>query len=167
MKKVKCEQCTELLSAGNMDKSSVIIDSADTRQEFLAQISRGGLLKPSDVVYITCMHAFVLYNTIKMNSESFSLLLTSPNPRSVFTTYFSNLIEESNCVTSIMTTACRGGHKFQIYVRKLTDILFNLMAKNYVSELNSSIHANKKGLLLQVTVKHPKIKQARNEKSKN
>ena len=34
MKKVKCEQCTELLSAGNMDKSSVVIDSADIRQEF-------------------------------------------------------------------------------------------------------------------------------------
>ena len=76
--------------------SSLVIDSADIRQEFMAQISIG-LLKPSGVVYIICIHTFALYNAIKNNSESFSLLLKSSN---VFTTYFSNLIEESNCLTS-------------------------------------------------------------------
>ena len=144
IKKIKCEKCTELLSGGKMEEHSVAFELADMRQEFMAQISRGGLLKPSDVVYITCIHAFALYNAIKNNSESFSLLMKFSNPRNVFTTYFLNLIEESNCLDPIMTTACKSEHKFQIYVQKVSDILFNLMAKNHVSELNSSIHVNKK-----------------------
>ena len=144
IKKIKCEKCTELLSGGKMEEHSVAFELADMRQEFMAQISRGGLLKPSDVVYITCIHAFALYNAIKNNSESFSLLMKFSNPRNVFTTYFLNLIEESNCLDPIMTTACKSEHKFQIYVQKVPDILFNLMAKNHVSELNSSIHVNKK-----------------------
>ena len=88
----------------------------DVRQEYIAQVSRGGLLKPSDVVYI--LHAYILLPCI--------------SARDVFTTYFSNLLEESNCFSSTMTTTCK-------------DRLYNVRAANYVTEVNSNIHhASKK-----------------------
>ena len=66
LKKTKCEMCTELLSAAKMEVQSINFDCIDARQEFISDVSRDGLLKPSDVVYITCMHAFVIYKSIKV-----------------------------------------------------------------------------------------------------
>ena len=136
--------CTELLSAGKMEVQSINFDCIDARQEFIADVSRGGLLKPFDLVYITCMHAFVIYKSIKNNSDAFKFLLATSKPRDVFTKYILNLIDESNCLTSITNSTCRSGHHFALYGSKVSDILFNVIAKNYVSELNSSIHAGKK-----------------------
>ena len=144
LKKTKCEMCTELLSAGKMEVQSINFDCIDARQEFIADVSRGGLLKPSDVVYITCMHAFVISKSIKNNYDAFNFLLDTSKPRYVFTKYFLNLIDESNCLTPITNSTSRSGHNFALYVPKVSDILFNVMAKNYVSEMNSSIHAGKK-----------------------
>ena len=129
--------CTELLSAGKMEVQSINFDCIDARQEFIADVSIGGLLKPSGVVYITCMQAFVIYKSIKNN-----FLLATSKPRDVFTKYFLNLIDESNCLTSITNSTCRSGHHFALYVPKVSvdetlyipkvsDILFNVRAKNW------------------------------------
>ena len=37
-----------------------------SRQEFISKLSRDGHLNPSDVVYITCIHAFVFYPSIRV-----------------------------------------------------------------------------------------------------
>ena len=90
------------------------------------------------------MHAFVIYKSIKNKSDAFKFLLATSTPRDVFTKYFLNLIDESNCLTSITNSTCRSGHRYALYVPKVSDILFNVMAKKIVSEMNSSINAGKK-----------------------
>ena len=54
LKRTKCEKCLELLGAGN-------IEVGTSRQGKSLFLSCRGVapLKPSDVVYITCIHAFV------------------------------------------------------------------------------------------------------------
>ena len=59
-----------------------------SRQEFISKLSRGDYLKPSDVVYITCIHVFVFYRSIKNNTDAFEFLENSTDPRSVFTKSF-------------------------------------------------------------------------------
>ena len=50
--------CEELLSSGKMDTATIQFDNIDAKQELTAYVSRGGLMKPSDVVYITCTLAY-------------------------------------------------------------------------------------------------------------
>ena len=111
LKRTKCEKCLELLSAGNLEVGTTNVENIEARQEFMSKLSRGCLLKPSDVVYITCIHAFVFYRSI-----------------------------------TILNTDCKKGHKFSLYVPHLANILFNVMAKNHVSEMNNKIHAAKNAI---------------------
>ena len=58
LKKTKCEKCREFLCAGNMPLNSEHIQDNEVRKEFTAQMSRGGLLKPSDIVCHSCIFLF-------------------------------------------------------------------------------------------------------------
>ena len=56
--------CEELLSSGKMDTATIYFDKIEAKQEFTAYVSRDGLMKPSDVVYITCTLANAAYKSI-------------------------------------------------------------------------------------------------------
>ena len=43
----------EFLSSGKMDIGTIQLDKIDTKQEFTAYVSTGGLMKPSDVHLLT------------------------------------------------------------------------------------------------------------------
>ena len=66
------------------------------KEEFVALVSRGGLLKSSDLVYVTCTRAWLLYQKIKANEESFNFLISSSNPRTILTVFFIHLLKENN-----------------------------------------------------------------------
>ena len=80
LKRTKCEKCLELLSVENLGVGTT---NFEARQEFISKLSRGGLRKPSDVVYITCIQAFVFYPSIEDNTDDFEFLVNSTVPRSV------------------------------------------------------------------------------------
>ena len=54
------------------------------------------------------------------------------------------LFQNSDDVKKSLTYLCSSGHNFCQIFRKLVKKLFNIMAKNYISEINSKIHSGKK-----------------------
>ena len=107
-------------------------------------ITRGGLLKLSNVVYVACLHAFLLYKAIQKESDTFKFLMSPNNPWSVFSEYFLQFVHDNSELEAMLTTACKAEHSFSKYMKKMTAMFFNIMAKNYVSELNDTIHKAKK-----------------------
>ena len=95
LKRTKCEKCLEFLSAENLGVGTTNFENIEARQEFFSKLSRGDL-KPSDVVYITCIHTFVFYPLIKDNTDAFEFLVNSKEPSSIFTTSIVDILNESN-----------------------------------------------------------------------
>ena len=89
----------------------------------LLNVSRGGLMKPSDVVYITCTLAYTAYKSIK-NCEAYQFLVNSSNPRNVFVTYFMNsvTVEGSNALEPIMKSERQNEHLFSSFAPKMIGI---------------------------------------------
>ena len=90
--------CEELLSSGKMDTATIQFDKIDAKQEFTGYVSRGGLMKPSDVVYSTCTLAYAAYKSIKNCDEAYQFLANSSNLRNVFVKYFMNSVEDSDAL---------------------------------------------------------------------
>ena len=96
------------------------------------------------MVYITCTLAYGAYKSIKNCDEAYQFLVNSSDPRNVFVKYFMNSVEDSSALPPIMKSECQKEHLFTSSVSKMIGILFNTMAKNYVTETNSRIHEMKK-----------------------
>ena len=109
----------------------------------MESINRGGLVKPSDLVFITCLHASYLYQYIR-DEKLYKEFLNSVNPRSLFIEMFIVKIEEVEETNSILTVSCRIGHVFIPYVRKIATTMFNMYAKNLTAEFNDEIHKGRK-----------------------
>ena len=52
--------CEELISSGKMDTATIQFDN-----KARIYVSRGGLMKPSDVVYSTCTLAYGAYEALR------------------------------------------------------------------------------------------------------
>ena len=117
-KKTKCHDCQELFSK-NQEPLSVEIDysgaterDTKTGEEFVNAISRGGLIKPSDLLNIVAAHANDLWKYIKTNPHILKVFMSSINSRSLFTKVFLKKLEESSATDAIMNTTCKSDHKF-------------------------------------------------------
>ena len=55
---------------------------------FLEQVSRGGLCKPSDLLFITCVYTWNFFTAITANDSAKQLLLGSTNARALFSLSF-------------------------------------------------------------------------------
>ena len=148
--KKNCDKCRSLLSGGIFGEGEVTIHENLTdeisreKEEFVSLVTRGGLLKPSDLVYVTCVHAWSLYHSIKDSNDVFNLLLSSSNPRTLFTEFFITILEDNDSMTETLKTSCGNGHTFLTFAKRAVSTFLYLMAKNYVSNMNDQIHAGKK-----------------------
>ena len=106
------------------------------KEEFVSLVTRGGLLKPSDLVYMTCDHDWSLYHRIKDSNDAFNLHLSSTNPRTLFNEFFITILEDNDSMTETLKTSCGNGHTFLTFAKRAVSTFFNLMAKNYVSNMN-------------------------------
>ena len=87
LRREKCSSCIKLLSNNNETiniKITDIIVESDERQ-FLSLCNRGGLTKPSDLVFIACVHSWSLYCFLFDDPELWDIVISSYNPRKVFT----------------------------------------------------------------------------------
>ena len=79
-----CDSCNELISPGKAPLS-VAVESTDdatdssleAKEAFVAAISRGGLTKPSDYMYITSVHAAALFAYIFKDTDIWNALLAT------------------------------------------------------------------------------------------
>ena len=146
----KCENCQELFST-NKEEIQVIIDDNGVNDDdllagkaFIDAISRGGLIKPSDLLHVVCMHASDLFRYIISDEVLKKDLLKSVNQRALFVEVFLDKMEEQESTYSILEIQCKEKHSFLKHTKHISVAMFNLFAKNFISECNSKIHASRK-----------------------
>ena len=150
LKRSKCIHCRPLLSDGgqpltvNLDDSCATDAEIEAGQAFLAVINRGGLVKPSDIMYIACLHAAELYRFIKEDESLRRLLISATNSRCLFTDVFISKLEEDDYTKKILSAECESKHPFKSHVLRIAPVMFNLFATNYATEKNNEIHNARK-----------------------
>ena len=150
IKKTKCQICHKLFSK-NQEEINVEVDSTDATveevragEQFINQVSRGGLIKPSQLLNVVAAHANSLCKFIKGNQDLLKALISSKNSRTVFTKAFVSKLNESSTTTPVLEAKCESGHKFIGHVPIISNVIFNIFSKNYVAEQNSLIHKSRK-----------------------
>ena len=122
--KEKCTDCNEMFSPGQVQLSiSVESDETDlsathdTKLEFVEQISRGSLAKPSDFIYISCVHASALNRFIVKNENLRKSLLATKNPRKTFIESFMKVLENEENTEGLLNLKCRDMNKIILSVK--------------------------------------------------
>ena len=141
-----CEDCNDIISPGKVPLFLEMESTDDTgestvevKEAFTAAVSRGGLTKPSDYLYITSVHASVLYNHIFKDNELKNSLLATENPRITFIESFCKLVENKEFSAPLIHVKCIKGHSHIKYIRRTAFTIFNISAKNYVTKLNYEV----------------------------
>ena len=151
---MSCIQCNKLLSPGmvpvhvpinvpfddidqNVDKSSI-----QAKEEFITAISRGGLTKPSDYIYVCSVHSSALCSFIFSEEDLKKSLFSTEKPRDTFVHSFMHIIESDKNSSQLAEVQCTNGHKHK-FLSRVAFTMFNISAKNYVSSLNDSIRKSK------------------------
>ena len=133
-----CEDCVQMIAS---DTKSF---SADVEEEaYSADVTRGGLAKPSNLLSITACHAWELWCFIRDHEDLKKFFWKTINQRSVFVQGFQKVIEEMDS-SSITNAKCKKGHPFRRLIGRIGGSLFNCAAVNRVKEMNDKIHAEKK-----------------------
>ena len=138
-KTTSCSDCVEMISPDTKTFSLEIVE-----EEYTASISRGGLCKPADIVFITAIHAWVMWCYIRDNEDVKRSLWNTSNQRYTFVESFARKIEELESTRSIADAKCEKGHPFRPLIRRIATAMFNCIATNIVREMNSVIHVEKK-----------------------
>ena len=162
--KEKCQSCNDLFTPGNVPVSVSFEheeDSSDdpavgAKTEFLNTVSRGGLRKPSDCIYISCVHASSFNRYIFASEELKKSLLSTKNPRETFIDSFLAIMKSNENTLGLYSMKCAKGHSHCSHMQRIAFTIFNINAKNYVSELNDKIHENRKRKSTPTSVKQSK-----------
>ena len=128
---------------GKVDEDADEEFDETSKEEYLDIANRGGLTKPSDVLYMTCVHAYALYLHLESNATAWKLLLESSNTRSVFVSCFVEKMRHPHC-GSIYHATCSKGCKLNVHFPTIAAMSFNLKAKNFVAQKNDEINKLKR-----------------------
>jgi hypothetical protein len=151
LKTVKCDGCIPMLRKNEDAPAVEFEDDAgssacerEAREAYMTMINRGGLVTPSDLVNVTCVHAMQLKNMIFDNGDVQRVFLESGSPRDVFVLCYTELLKRESRTESLMKQQCSEGHVFAEFVPKIATRIFNIFSKNYISELNDKIQMSRK-----------------------
>ena len=139
-----CDECNESLSPGKVpitiafDDDDLEESNIPSKEEFVNAISRGGLTKPSDYLYISSVHAAALTKFIFQSDELKKSLISTENARNTFVGCFMKLLENSNC-SYLLDVKCSKGHSHKQFIQRVAFTMFNISGKNYASQMNDSI----------------------------
>ena len=108
-------------------------------------VNRGGLLKPSDLLYMTCLNCWALFEKVMDNTEIKSMFLEFINSRQAFIKMTHTLLSEMPEYKA-QDVHCheQESHSFLNYLETFSRIFYNCMAKNFVKEINNVIHSERK-----------------------
>ena len=141
LRRNKCESCIKMLTKN--EESLTILPDEILDPEHEKYVDRGRLIKPSDLVYMTALHAWSFYVFIFQNSALSKLLLSSPNTRSVFVQTFTHEMQSNTNTLCLINQTCQSGCRYQDKIEKIATATFNLKATNYVSAANDKIRCDK------------------------
>ena len=146
MKNVKCKDCIKMLSADCHLIASDFegeTENVNSEQQYLNLINRGGLTKPSDILFMTCIHAWTLYSHIQASADAYQTLMACCNPRNLFFETFLQKLQLEESI-SILNAKCLNGCSFKVYLSRISNATFNIKAKNIVSIANDNISTTKR-----------------------
>ena len=162
-KTVKCKECSNILSNNEEISMPTVVDIPDDCNQFLNAINRGGLIKPSDIIFISCIASWKVFKSIMDNDDCKSYLLACKYQRPVFVKCLLTHIKDSDTYSGILATTCTKHHSFSTIINRVAEKFFNVMVKNFVSEVNSTTHANKKRKSNQVASTNVKIRKLQSD----
>ena len=148
--KSNCQDCSDFLSPGKVpfqlefEDGLCSPDEVNTKEEFIRDITKGGLIKPSDALYILCTHSHMMYTFIVNDKNKKQVLLSTSNPRNVFVETFIQKCEDNEYANIILESKCGKGHSIKHFITEAIATMFNLFAKNLISEKTSEIHKTRK-----------------------
>jgi hypothetical protein len=146
LKKTSCDTCSGLL-VKSMDPPDIdVSDDEDSleKTEFLRAVDRGGLVTPSELVYVICVHALQLKEELFDGGEIQEMFLATGSPRSAFVSILRRKIDGTPEAEQLFNQKCDNDHTFLSFVPTIATQFFNCMSKNFVSTLNDRIHASRK-----------------------
>ena len=145
-KKLQCVGCKNMCMQGgtieiNFDESEILNEKEKmAKEQFLELMDRGGLIKPSDIVYMSCLNIRACFEKIMEHGESRKFLLECDNPRMVFCNAVTEMMEEKADLESILKATCENGCDFSKLLLKFAFCLFNILEVNYVKTTNDFVH---------------------------
>ena len=74
-KRIKCEECSNILGSNEEISMPMVVDIPEDCNSFLNSINRGGLIKPSDLTFLSCIASWSVYKLIMDNNDSKSYFL--------------------------------------------------------------------------------------------
>ena len=118
----------------------------ESRAAFLKEINRGGLCKPSDAMHTATLHVQEFLTRLCADETLKRKLFCQKNAREVFVRAFIALITtgEQEKSKPLWKIICTKGHVWTKNVKYICRTIFIMGGKNYTSELNGQIHANRK-----------------------
>ena len=142
-KRMKCDDCKIMLKAIDDEAPSSQPEEEKPRERYFDIANRGGLTKPSDALYMACVHAWGLYVCIKDNSQAWKLLLEACNTRSAFVHCYLEKMKLPQCA-GIYDCTCASGCKLNSHLKKVAEASFNLKAKNFAAAKKDEINRLKR-----------------------
>ena len=151
LRTLKCEDCRPLLTKeGNAplvsieDQQDLTCEEAEAKENFLLQVNRGGLINPSDLVYLASLWTWNFYKHIISDNDTKEYLLGSSNQLKIFVKAAEMSLPEQEQFGDILCQKCKTGHSFTKIYSMICTKMFNCIMKNFVSETNSKAREKKK-----------------------
>lgn len=148
LKVAKCQGCVRLISESDDVPPVLFMEESDegvhARERFLEQVTRGGLIKPSDLLYIFCLHAHQLHKVLFSDDTIKNKFISSHLPRAVFSEVLKQKLGSEDDTRSLVQVKCSMGHDMSPFLEKAGNTFCNCMLKNYVSEVNDQLHEGRK-----------------------
>ena len=143
-KKFKCKGCINVLGRTKDVLMPELENIPENCQYFIDRINRGGQIKPSDIIYLTSIASCELYKLIMDNSDSKSYFLSCKLQRPVFSKCLKWYVENKGKYNAVLDMKCTDNHSFEVILQNVGEKFFNSMAKNFVNDINSITHSQKK-----------------------
>ncbi len=118
-----------------MSRSEALLKDA-----FLRKVDRGGLLYPTEEVYMSSLAAWSFYQEIRQNQDASALLFGQTSAKHIFVKCMMGLKSSTN----YLDIQCSSGHKFDNIFGLVVVKMFNIFMRNLCTETNSEAHAQKK-----------------------
>ena len=148
MKNTSCQDCKSVMkgssSMSNICTSEGDGDAPESAESLLRQVNRGGLIAPSDLLYIYCLHAEKLRQVIFGNEQAKAIFLSSSNIKAVFATLLHQKMMDQEGTRDLLYSTCESEHPVEPWLKIAARTYCNCMMKNYTSEVNDHLHEARK-----------------------
>eukprot|EP00094_Tigriopus_californicus_P004617 TCALIF_04445-PA protein Name:"Protein of unknown function" AED:0.29 eAED:0.30 QI:0/0/0/0.16/1/1/6/0/546 len=149
IKRARCEDCKTLLSKADQPLMDLDVSQTPdneetmTKEKLLMQINRGGLCTPSELIFMLCLHLWLIFRLISSSAVKDKLVL-SEKPWLVFGLVAFDLLNDTPDMETVFQHQCESGHQLQDHFRVAATKMLNIFLKNE-AKMTNKIRGTKRG----------------------